>query len=129
MLKSNCKVVRERVQQYIMDHFDPDGYDEWKDAPKETFEQVAKIIVATCRQEKFNAREQNDYVMLYDWFCGLPSILNTPYLYNESAKVLLQGWLEETEEEASRFSESETENKINYLIARELLSVKTEMND
>ena len=60
--------------------------------------------------------------MLYDWFRGLPSILDTaPYLYNGSAKALLQDWLEETEEEANRYEETVSEDAVNYLIARELL--------
>lgn len=125
MLKSNSSKVREKIRNYIMDHFDPDGYDEWKDAPKETFEQIAAIIVETCRQEKFYSHEQNDYVMLCDWFRGLPSIIDTAdYLYHGSAKALLQDWLEETEEEASRYEETVSEDAVNYLIAKELLSVK-----
>ena len=125
MLKSNSSKVREKIRNYIMDHFDPDGYDEWKDAQKETFEQIAAIIVETCRQEKFYSHEQNDFLMLYDWFRGLPSIIDTTgYLYNGSAKALLQDWLEETEEEASRYEETVSEDAVNYLIAKELLSVK-----
>lgn len=64
--------------------------------------------------------------MLEDWFCGLPSVLDTAhYIYHANAVDMLGEWLEETESEKARFSESEAERMINRLLIREILKGAT----
>lgn len=49
-------------------------------------------------------------------------MVDSSYYCNVSAIDLLADWLEETEEEKKRFTEDQAEEKITYLLYRELKS-------
>lgn len=125
MLKTNSKKARENIRTYIMDHFDPCGYDVNQNPA--TFEETAAIILETFAREKFYATQYiyrygwGGYRVFRDWCQGLPSILDTCYYYNRSAVADLGAILEETPEEMERYTESEAEERLTALIFRELM--------
>ena len=89
MLTTNSKQAKENIRAYILEHFDPTGYDVNQNPA--TFEEAAKIILTTFEEEK---RYSSEYVLYHglskqdlfvDWCQGLPSILDTCYYYNRSA--------------------------------------------
>ena len=72
-----------------------------------------------CNEKRY-CRYNSDYEMFKDWAQGLPTAFNTSYYYNVSAVDLLADWLEETDKEKEKFEESAAEEKITWLIYREL---------
>lgn len=123
MLKTNSKKAKENIQQYIIDHFTPEGY---TDETIEGFGNVAAFILKTFRSEKYSTKEDYKYyngcepLAFRDWCQGLPSVLDTCYYYNRSAVEDLGSILEETTEEKSRYSEEAAENTLTALMYREL---------
>lgn len=123
MLKTNSKKAMENIRAYIEENFDCTGYDLGKEP--ETFKEKALFILETCRKEKFySLNNKSSYEIFKDWCQGLPSLLDTCYYYNRSAVDDLAEILEETEEEKERFTESEAEEKLTYLMYRELTKVE-----
>ena len=119
MLKTNSKKAIENIRIYIEENFDCASYDLEKEP--ETFKEKACFILKTCRKEKFySSHNMSDYEIFKNWCQGLPGLLDTCYYYNRSAVDDLAEILEETEEEKNRFTESEAEEKLTYLIYREL---------
>lgn len=124
MLRSNSKKALENIRAYILDKFNGDNYgietpDNWKEA--------AKIIWDTFSKEKlipereYNRRKgYSDRRVFEDWAAGLPSILDTCYYYNRSAVDDLAQILEETPEEAAKYSEQDAEKMLTYLLYREI---------
>lgn len=124
MLRSNSKKALENIRAYILDKFNGDNYgietpDNWKEA--------AKIIWYTFSEEKlipereYNRRRgYSDQRVFEDWAAGLPSILDTCYYYNRSAVDDLAQILEETPEEAAKYSEQDAERMLTYLLFREI---------
>ena len=117
MLRSNSKAVVAKIRQYIVDGINPDylGLAEEPDFPT-----ACKLILNACEDEKFYNRIRSGLDTFRDWAQGLPSAFNTCYYYNISALDLLADWLEESESEKAKYSESEAEEMITRLIYREL---------
>lgn len=118
MLKSNSKKVLDKIRGYIVDGIDLE-YFELEVAP--TFSAACKLILTACENEKRYSRSHNGFDTFKDWAQGLPSAFNTLYYYNVSAVDLLADWLEETDSEKAKYSESEAEEMITRLIYRELV--------
>lgn len=119
MLKTNTRQARRNVQKYIMDGFNPDGFE-----AAETFAEVAAVIMAVFNAEKpaeGSFTRMTEAQRFTDWAQGLPSILDTCYYYNRSAVDDLGEILEETEAEKTRFTETQAEERLTYLIYRELV--------
>lgn len=116
-LKTNSKKARENIRNYILSGFEP-----YEETDPMNFNEAAKYILKTFYEEtiKHDKRRMTRYEFFVDWCQGLPSVIDTCYYYNRSAIKDLSGILEETEEEASKFSESEAEKFLTYLIYREL---------
>lgn len=121
MLKTNSKKAVENIRNYIVSIYNDEWQDTKQDAP---FEEIAKAIYDTFVAQKwcfekrrYNATEQGAFE---DWARGLPSILDTCYYYNRPAKTDLQSILEETDQEASKYSDSQAEATLTYLIYREI---------
>ena len=125
MLKSNSKQARENIREYILNHFDPSNYELEKNP--ETFPEIAKFILDTFQAEKYYTLQYmkkagiSEQEAFTDWAAGLPSVLDTCYYYNRSAVNDLAAILEETDAEKARFTESQAEKQLTYLIYRELL--------
>ena len=121
MLKTTCKKALENIRQYILENTDVTGYDKYTE-PK-TFTEAALIIwneFQTAKQYELCRPRTNIQECFTEWCAGLPSILDTCYYYNRSAVNDLAKLLDETEAEASRFSETEAERQLTWLIFREI---------
>ena len=121
MLKTNSKQAKENIKNYIIENFDYSSYEEEGKATPETYEEICKCIYETMLSEKFYSKEINNYETFKAWCQGLPSMLDTCYYYNRSAVEDLKNILEETDEETKKFTESEAEEKITYLLYREII--------
>ena len=124
MLKTNSKKARENIKQYIINNFTPESY---TDAAPEEWHEIARFILETFKSEKYSRPEDfryyrhNERAAFADWCAGLPSVLDTCYFYNRSAVADLGGILEQTETERAKYSESDAERVLTYLIYNELI--------
>ena len=120
MLKTNSKKAVENIKSYIVYNFDPCGYDFTGD--ETNFKDVAEYIYKCFVDEKikFDKRRMTEQSLFFEWCSGLPSILDTCYYYNRSAVDDLAVILEETDEEKARYSEAQAEERLTYLIYREI---------
>lgn len=119
MLRTNSKKAKENVRTYILKHFDPSGYDGWT-GNENSFSDVARFILNTYTTEKRYSNSGLTFKDFWDWCQGLPPVLDTCYFYNRSAVADLAVILEETEEEAKRYAESDAEKLLTLLIWREI---------
>lgn len=117
MLRSTNKAVINKIRQYIIDGVDHEYFELEADPD---FNTACKLILQACQNEKRYCRYNNDFEMFKDWAQGLPTAFNTSYYYNVSAVDLLADWLEETDKEKEKFEESAAEERITWLIYREL---------
>ena len=117
MLKTNSKQARENVREYIINHFNPDGYDFSGDASD--FATVSKFIMDQFENEKPRNRGNRQEIFV-EWFDGLPSVLDTCYYYNRSAVDDLGAILDETDAEKARYTEQKAEELLTRLIYAEL---------
>lgn len=121
MLKTNSKKVKEKIRNYIIRLYDDEGYD----VPKATtFEEMKENIKKVSYNEviKYELMRRSTLFDAFKYWCeGLPNLLNTAdYIYCNNAVDILGDILEETEEERNRFGELEAEEKLTYLIFREI---------
>ena len=123
MLRTNTKAVKAKIQNYIINNFCPDDYT--SDPPQE-FGEIAKFILQKFRSEKYSLEEdfrfyKTEQAAFEDWAAGLPGLLNTAdYYCSNSAVDILGDILEETEQEKAKYTETEAENLLTFLIYREL---------
>lgn len=124
MLKTNSKQARENVKAYIINNFVFEPYGEKVEEPK-TFKEISIYIMDAFRIEKvkYDKRKMNIPDLFEEWCQGLPSVLDTCYYYNRSAVEDLGDILEETQEERSKYTEQQAEERLTYLIYRELVKV------
>lgn len=124
MLKSNTKKARKNIKQYIINYC----YIEGLDLEKMTEQEIAEAIAYRFRRaklENYNCSidevlkhfyNNSVYAAFKDWMQGLPCGGLGCYYYNRSAKKDVMQILEETEEEANKFTEEEAEEKITSLL-------------
>lgn len=122
MLKTNSKKVKEKIKDYIVKIYDDeDAIDSIQKATN--FEQIKENVKKTWYDEagQYDLKRRIPiFESFKKWCYGLPSLLETgDYVLGNGIKVL-GDILEETEEERNRFSESEAEEKLTYLIFREI---------
>lgn len=120
MLKTNEKKAITNIKFYILEHFDPCGYD--FTGEESSFKDVAQFIYKCFYDEKvkYEKRRMTEQALFFEWCSGLPSILDTCYYYNRSAVDDLGEILEETEAEKARFTEQQAEERLTHLIYREI---------
>ncbi len=117
MLRSTNKKVLDKIREYIINGVDHEYFGLETDPDYKT---ACKLILSACQNEKRYCRYRSEYEMFKDWAQGLPTAFNTGYYYNTSAVDLLANWLEETDSEKAKFKECEAEEKITWLLYREL---------
>lgn len=121
MLKTNSKKAKENIKAYIMENYNADGYEENEpEAMAKTFEEVATVILADVVRVEGWRKNTPKQTMFIEWAKGLPGLLDTCYYYNRSAIEDLKNILEETDEEANRYTEAQAEELLSRLIYREL---------
>lgn len=130
MLKTNTKKARENIKNYILKNFHPEdyaGYPGEFTGDAKNFEDVKKFIIDIFKKEYAQPRHEHekkinyipDAVLFTEWTQGLPCVLSCDY-YIHSAVDDLGDILEETVEERKRFDERDAEERLAYLIYREL---------
>ena len=121
MLTTNSKVVRERVRSYILENSeDIVEVMDYEGVPHEHGDDILKYIwVDYMRREGDFSRGVSYQDGFAQWGSGLPYNI-FDYYYNVEAVKLVGDILDETEEERSRFSESDAEKMMSYLIFREV---------
>ena len=117
MLRSTNKAVINKIRAYIVDGVDHEYFGLETDPD---FNTACKLILQACQNEKRYCTYRSAYEMFKDWAQGLPTAFNTCYYYNVSAVDLLADWLEETDKEKEKFEERAAEEKITWLLYREL---------
>ena len=121
MLKTNCKKALDNIRQYILDNTTVDNYDNVK--KPETFKEAAHIIINAFYDEYmhgYNLR-RNHQECFIAWLSGLPSIFDSCYYYNRSAKDDIGAILEETENEKNRYTEEQAADLLSRVIYREIV--------
>ena len=123
-MKTTNRQARLNVRQYILDHFDPCGYDFTGPC---TFQNVSRFILEVHASEKAYSPEYqsrkgytNEAVFI-EWCQGLPSVLDTCYYYNRSAVADLGDILEQSERERAQYTEAQAERLLTHLIYQELV--------
>lgn len=125
MLRTNTKKAKNNVKEYIkkiycgdsVDYSNHDFITDTDDFEKQK-DMIRKIFYLEVGH--FRNNQIGRYNAFKEWCQGLPSIIDTCYYYNRSAIKDLGDILEETEEERNKFSEEQAEEKLTYLIYKEL---------
>lgn len=138
MLRTNSKDAQRNARNYILSGFEPyderaqELIDEYTEAnPKrDGFEAVARYILQVFRAELFSGNQiryyhGDEYTAFLDWVAGLPSVIDTCCHYNRSAVEDVADILEETADEANKYSEEQAEKLLDWLIYRELVSAES----
>lgn len=99
--------VIERIHNYIIENVNHEYFELEADPD---FKTACKLILTACENEKQYSRSRSRFETFKDWVQGLPSAFNTLYYYNVSAVDMLGAWLEESENEKSKYSESASES-------------------
>ena len=115
MLKTNCKVVRERIRNYLMDTYDIERSGKTANNWQE-FKDILNNIIYN-EVIRGDSTKQNIYEYYKYWAQADPLL----YYIDGSAINLLGDILEETEEERNKYSYTQAEDMLTYLITRELL--------
>lgn len=133
MLKTYSKEAVKNIKKYICDNVDFTGYDKY--AYIEKFEEDVKHgrqidmfsvyahAIYDCfydEKVKYDKRNLSIQNLFIEWCQGLPSVLDTCYYYNRSAVDDLASILEQNEQEKSKFTECQAEERLTYLIFREI---------
>lgn len=120
MLKTNCKKAIGNIKDYIVESYNYDAdYDTINLFQPDSFKNIAKNIYIVFIIETYWDKG-NEQDLFINWSQGLPSILDFEYYYKCNAVDLLGDILEETDQEKARFTESKAEEKLSYLIYREI---------
>lgn len=137
MLKTNSKKVKKTIKTYIIDQFkiwsdDNIKYDDdLKNVDLNNYELACNKIIEKFYKEGVKGikypRSSTLQDRFYDWCSGMIYIINTDYFLN-TAVDLLGEWLEETEEEKTRYTESQAQKMITNLLYREIMNHATNTN-
>lgn len=125
-LKTNSKEVNEKVLNYIIESFHDSDFEEWHGVHVTDTDTICTIVFNAFISEKehldlrFKAGRISEQDLFIEWAGGLPSILGCEYYYNVDAIKMLGDWLEQTETERNRYTESQAEETISKLIYRQL---------
>lgn len=122
MLKTNSKAVKETVRNYIINNY-MEVCTDYDLEQSQDFETVKNNIMEVFENEILKYTNKGWFKSYFDafryWTSGLCHMINTSYYLN-SACDLVGEWLQETESEKSKYTESDAERLIDLLIFREL---------
>lgn len=131
MLKSNSKIVKQKIRDYIISWFHYCDFERDNAVDLVNFSDIATVILSDFKRVTDNdyyTRTMTKQDRFLDWLTGLPSMIDTDYfLGTDAARDLLADWLEESETEKNRFSETDAEKMIGRLLFRELTAAGREL--
>lgn len=129
MLRSTKKEVIEKIRAYILDNMDFSGYIGYEGYPEkepETWQSKVFLCRSIFRWEYVNPQNLRRYGgergCFREWLCGLPSALTVAFSYYD-ARQLVREWLEQTEDEANKYDDSQVWDKYLHLITREFFAM------
>lgn len=125
MLKTNSKQARQAIRTYIMQQVEKECETEGQTTPY-SFSETAQIIFddfqrVTSYIKGYKASEQalfdTDYAqtlpcMVFDYYA--------PTAQTETAREILKNALQETDQQAQKYSDTECERMLTYLIYSEI---------
>lgn len=103
MLKTNTKAVKEAVKNYIIASND------------ETLTELKERFID---EYSWCIKRIGEYNAMIEWLRGLA--INCSYTYYDE-RLLLKSWLQETEEEANKYSDEQVDKLYWHLLATTLL--------
>lgn len=106
MLKTNCKIVNERIKLFIQECYNFEAENDYEIIEKSNgFADICKNIITVFEAEKrYNKPANAD--LFSDWLSGLPHIFDGYYYYScsrPSAAEILANMLEYTEDEKKKY--------------------------
>ena len=124
MLRTNSKkamenlysYIRENSEDYLQDNYSLEGLDN----KKKLYSAIYETFKQEMRPECPYYRRYPEQEVFKQWAQGLAMGGLFCYYYNREARTDLATILEETEEEANRYSEEKAEELLTYLIYREI---------
>jgi len=122
-MKTNSKQAIKNIRQYIINNAHFDGYSKYTNINRNDFKQVATAIYQIFFDEVGEHYIKIGYTTqqaFEHWAQGLPSALDTCYYYNRSAIDDLAKILEQDDSTKSKYSETQAEKTLTYLIYREI---------
>ena len=119
MIRSNCKKAIANIHSYIMENSD---FTDYGITNPVTFSETASVLMHIFYEEKckFEKRMIPYQELFIDWLQGLPSVFDSCYYYNRSARDDLGLILDETETEKAQYTEEKAERMLSCLIWREI---------
>lgn len=131
MLKTNTKKARENINIYILKNFHPEDYSGYPGeftGDAKNFEDVKRYIIDIFKREYAKPHHAHEKALNYtpnavlfaEWAQGLPAVIDCDYYVSRSAVDDLGDILEKTPEERKNFDERDAEDRLTYLIYREL---------
>ena len=124
MLKINTLKCRENVKKYIISIYDntADYTNNNINTDTNNYKEMLKNIKDIFNLEVGNwySKQVGEYNAFIYWCQGLPTIIDTCYYYNRSAKDDVAKILEETEEEKNKYTEEDAEKLLTKLIYKEV---------
>ena len=127
MIKSNSKRATENIKDYIISIYntdnDRDGLEEVPENPTiADFEAIAKNIYTCFVGEMMHGynKRRNEQEVFSEWCSGLCGTIHASDYYLGQAVEVLGDMLEETEQEKAKYTQSQAEKMLDYLIYREI---------
>lgn len=125
MLKTNSKIVRERVQQYLLECARVGLADRQTDTAFDKVQYPMMAVNAIWHSEKSWEFEKKyrHFDIWCDWQTGLCSALPAykASIYNLREK--LQEWLEQSDAQSSKYDDSQVEHEFFWLTYREFIKL------
>ena len=119
--KTNSKEVKQAVREYLKENVNA-LLEEREIETEKPFTAYFSIINNEKQYQKYN----NDFEMFKDWLQGLGGFGDDIYYFSskkgfEGGKCqdILQDWLQQTDEEAKKYTQSQSEELMLYLCWRE----------
>lgn len=129
MLRSTKKEVREKIRAYILESMDFSnylGYDGYPYEEPETWQGKVLLCRSIFRWEYVNPqnlrRYGSEWGCFREWLCGLPSALSIDYNYFDVRQIVRE-WLEQSEEESSKYDVIQVWEKFLHLVTREFFAM------
>ena len=119
MLRTTTRKAKDNIRKYIIDHAPEEMTENGED-----FAAVARAIFDRFKEEKSGEYYKRfpELEVFTDWAQGLACDGLFLYYYNTPAIDAIGDILEETQEERERYTEDQAEERLTWLIYREIKS-------
>ena len=124
-MKTNCKEVKTKVQEYIINYIDTEDYPEVKPSLRDQLTFIVDEFYRVAMHPHNIHRLKGNYQALFiDWLSGLPSYFNIEYRNFEILELMASFGLPLPDNK----DETDGVNLFYYLIYREFLTLLKKHN-